>query len=274
MFGLPDKEWFVLAVFCYGLAAVYSIFVFRRGFQKDNWITYGLIVAGLACHMAAMLERGISLKRCPTNNLYEATIFLQWTMVVAYLVVGALPRLRFLGAFLAPLLLAIGVFALMPQLDPPYGAKPNFSGALSSLHKALILLSYGAFGFAAVAGLMYLMQERDLKFHKTRALLSRLPPIQRLEMVISRLLMAGFVLLTAGLVVSTLYLHQTMKVYFTTDALAVYSLGVWLLYLGMVVARWRFAQRGRRMALSAVGSFAFIMLTFWGIFLLSGIHSR
>jgi ABC-type uncharacterized transport system permease subunit len=271
---MTDRQWFLLAVVFYGAAAIYSIFVFRKGFRKDDWVNYGLIAAGLVCHMAAMVTRGFTFQRCPTNNLYEATLFLQWTMVVAYLVIGALPRLRFLGAFLAPVLLAIGVFALMPQLDPPYGAKPNFSGGLSSLHKALILLSYGAFGFAAVAGLMYLTQERDLKFHKTRALLSRLPPIQRLEIVMSRLIIAGFVLLTGGLVISALYLHQTMKVYFTADALAVYSFCVWLLYGGLVVARWRFAQRGRRMAMSAVGSFAFIMLTFWGIFLLSGIHNR
>jgi ABC-type uncharacterized transport system permease subunit len=270
---MTDRQWFSLAVVFYGVAALYSIFVFRKGFRKDNWITYALIAVGLVCHMAAMATRGMNFKRCPTNNLYEATIFLEWTMVVAYLVIGALPRLRFLGAFLAPVLLAIGVFALMPQLDPPYGAKPNFSGGLSSLHKALILLSYGAFGFAAVAGFMYLTQERDLKFHKTRALLSRLPPIQRLEIVMNRLLIAGFALLTAGLVVSAVYLHQTKGVYLTTDALAVYSICVWVLYLGMVVARWRFSQRGRRMALGAVGSFVFIMLTFWGTFLLSRIHS-
>jgi len=271
---MTDRYWFSLAVVFYGVAALYSIFVFRKGFRKDTWVSYGLIAAGLICHMAAMATRGMTFQRCPTNNLYEATLFLEWAMVAAYLVIGALPRLRFLGAFLAPVLLAIGVFALMPQLDPPYGERPNFSGGLSSLHKALILLSYGAFGFAAVAALMYLMQERDLKFHKTRALLSRLPPIQRLEIVMSRLVLAGFVLLTGGLVVSALYLRQTKGIYFTTDALAVYSACVWLLYLGMVVGRWRFSQRGRRMALGAVGSFVFIMLTFWGIFLLSAIHNR
>ena len=41
--------------------------------------------------------------------------------MAAYLVIGLLPRLRFLGAFASPVLLAIGVFALMPALDPPHG---------------------------------------------------------------------------------------------------------------------------------------------------------
>jgi hypothetical protein len=34
-----------------------------------------------------------------------------WALVAAYLVVGLLPRLRFLGAFASPVLFAVGVFA-------------------------------------------------------------------------------------------------------------------------------------------------------------------
>ena len=161
----------------------------------------------------------------------------------------------------------------MPALDPRPVGHPLFTGGWSSLHKALILLAYGAFGLSAVAGLMYLSQERDLKFHKLRALVSRLPPIQRMERVMGRLLLAGFVLLSTGLVVSAFYLKQTRDVYVTGDAQVLYSAVVWLLYLGLLVSRWRFAQRGRRFALGAIGSFAFVMLTFWGVYLLSGIHN-
>ena len=79
-------------------------------------------------------------------------------------------------------------------------------------------------------------------------------------------------LLTAGLAVSAVYLKQTHHVYFTGDPYAVYSIILWLVYLGLVVLRWRFAQRGRRFALGAIGTFVFLMLTFWGVFMLSGLH--
>jgi len=177
-----------------------------------------------------------------------------------------------LGAFASPIVFAIGVFALWPELDVR-AAHPTFTGGWSSLHKALILLSYGAFGLSSVAGIMYLTQEHDLKYHKLRAVLSLLPPIQRLEIVMGRLLVAGFVLLTAGLIVSAVYLKQTHRVYFAEDAEVVYSVLVWFIYLALLVLHWRFAQRGRRFAWGAIGSFAFIMLTFWGIYMLSGIHN-
>lgn len=261
----------MLAVVCYGVSTLYAVFLGRGGFRKDNHLNYWLLLAGAACHTVAMLKRGFSLERCPINNLYEATAFITWTIVATYVLFGWWNRLRFLGAFVSPLLLGLGVFALMPALDV-HAAGPTFTGGWSSLHKALILLACGAFGLSAVAGLMFVTQDRDLKFNKLRAALSRLPPVQQLEQVINRLLVAGFCLLTAGLVVSGIYLKQTRDVVFTSDMLAWYFVAVWLLYLGLLVSHWRFGQRGRRFALGAIGSFAFLMLTFWGVYLLSDLH--
>ena len=57
------------------------------------------------------------------------------------------------------------------------------------------------------------------------------------------------------------------------DPKIVWSVGVWLLYLSLVIMRWRFAQGGRRFALSAIGSFLFVLLTFWGTNVLSPLHN-
>jgi len=268
---LTDRNYFLVAVILFGISTVYSIFLLRKGFRQDNRTNYLLLLAAFGFQTFAMIARGFSFRRCPMNNLYDAMLVIAWTIVASYLVLGAWSRLRFLGAFASPLLLAIGVFALMPGLDV-HSTTPAFVGGWSSLHKALILLSYGAFGLGSVAGLMYLTQEHDLKHRKLRAVLSMLPPIQRLEMVIGRLLAAGFVLLTAGLLVSAGYLKQAQNVYFKLDPEVIYSVVVWLLYFALLVLHWRFAQRGRRFALGAIGSFAFLMLTFWGIYLLSPLH--
>ncbi|HXG48707.1 MAG TPA: cytochrome c biogenesis protein CcsA [Methylomirabilota bacterium] len=272
--ALTDRTLFALAVILYGLAAVYSIFSFRRGFREDNWINYGLLLLALAVHTAAMFKRGFSLARCPIHNLYEAITFVLWTIAAVYVVFGSWSRLRFLGAFAAPLLFGAGVFALMPPLDPPHGENPVFTGGWVSLHAALTLLSYGAFGLASVAALMFLTQDRDLKVRKIRAILSRMPSLQRLELVIGRLVLAGFILLTLGLASGALRLPGTVGIAaYWTDSKVVWSACVWGMYLVLLVLRWRYAHRGRRFALSAVGGFAFVLMTFWGTNLLSTIHN-
>ncbi|MGN6556210.1 MAG: cytochrome c assembly protein, partial [Verrucomicrobiota bacterium] len=110
MAWLTDRHFFLLAVIVYGLSMVYSVFLWRRGFRKDDRINYFLLLLAFALHTTAMVKRGFSFNRCPVNNLYEAITFVSWTIVAAYLVVGLFRRLRFLGAFAAPILFAIGVF--------------------------------------------------------------------------------------------------------------------------------------------------------------------
>ena len=249
---------------------VYSVFLWRKGFRQDNRVCYCLLLLAAIFHTTAMFKRGFSLERCPVNNLYEATMFVAWTMVAAYLVLGIWSRLRFLGAFASPIFFALGIFALMPGLDV-HGPKPQFSGGWLSLHVALFSLAYGAFGLSSVAGLMYLTQEHDLNFHKLRAVVSKLPPIQRLELAMGRLLFSGFVLLSAALVVSSIWFKQTYGNYFQNDPKILWSILVWFFCLGLVVMRWKFS--GRRLAWGTIGLFVFVALTFWGSSLMSPIHS-
>lgn len=250
---------------------IYSVFLWRKGFREDNRLNYILLLAGFGLHTTAMIKRGFSLNHCPVNNLYEASTFVAWTIVAAYLVLGLWQRLRFVGAFASPVLVAIGVFALMPALDPPQGPAPQFTGATESLHIALSLLAFGAFGLAAVSAVMFVTQEHNLKFNKLRAVLSLMPPLQRLEVITGRLVLTGFILLTVGLAIGgDLPRPEGVRLY--QDPKVVWSALLWALYLGLLVSRWRFAQSGRRFAIGTIGVFAFVALTFWGTSLLSPLH--
>jgi len=277
--GVPwftDRHFFLLAVVVYGVSMVYSVFLWRKGFRRDDWVNYALLLAAFGLHTTAVMTRGIHFGHCPVNNLYEAVAFVGWTIAAAYLVAGLFSKLRFLGAFAAPVLFGIGVFALMPPLDKPYAGKPDFQTSWSSIHGALVLLACGAFGLASVAGAMFLSQEHDLKFHKLRAVFSMLPPIQRLERVMTGFVAGGLMLLTAGLALSPLLIREVESQgrAYKGDPILLYSAFIWVVYAALLVMRWKFDQGGRRLAWGAVGSFAFLLLTFWGILLLSPLHNQ
>lgn len=276
MAWFTDRHLFLLAVVVYGFSLIYSVFLWRHGFRKDDRANYLLLLAAFVLHTVAMVKRGLWFDRCPVNNLYEALTFVAWAIVGSYLIAGLFSRLRFLGAFAAPIVFAIGVFALMPALDPPHAGRPEFRTDWGSIHGALILLACGAFGLSCVAGIMFLSQEHDLKFRKPRAVFSLLPPIQRLERVMSGLLIGGVSLLMTGLALTPLLIRQieSRGEKFRADPILFYSVLIWIVYLGLLVARWRFGQVGRRFAWGVVGSFAFLLLTFWGFILISPLHNR
>ena len=273
MAWFTDRQCFLLAVVFYGLSTVYSVFLWRKGFRRDEWLNYLLIAGGVALHTVAMFKRGMTLHSCPVNNLYEATTFLLWALGVACLVYSLLPRFKFLAAFSAPVLFTVGIFALMPSLDPPHGPKPEFSGALRSLHAATSLQSYGAFGLAAVAAGMFLMQRHDLKVHKLRALLSLLPSIQRLGLITFRLVAVGFVLLTIGLIAGA-QLPRPAGDRYVSDPKVLWSALIWLAYLESLVAYKFFGRTSRRFAGMVIVLFVFLLLTFWITNLYSAMHQQ
>jgi HemX protein len=267
-----DRHLFMVAVLLYGVSVLYSVFLWRKGFRRDSHVNYLLLLSGFVFHTSAMLHRGFDLNHCPITNLYEATTFVMWTVVALYLLVGIWSRLRFLGAFASPVLFGMGVFALMPNLDARAVTRPEVPGVITSVHAALMALAYGAFALSSVAAVMFLTQERNLKFHKLSAILSLMPPIQRLEAVSSRLLLGGFVLLSVGLLIGVVGLKHVNPGVYRGDPKIVWSGVVWLVYLGLVIMRWFYARGGRRFALGAIGSFVFVLLTFWGSNLLSPLH--
>jgi len=250
---------------------IYSVFLWRKGFRRDNRVNYLLLAAAFTLHTFAMFKRGFSINRCPVNNLFEATMFFAWGLTLAFLLVGLLRRFRFLGAFASPILFAIGVFALMPSLDPPHGPKPEFSGALASMHAALIMLAYGAFGLGAAAAAMFLTQQHNLKFNKLRAVLSLLPPIQRLDIVATRVVLVGFILLTIGLAAGG-HLPRPEGAIYWKDTKVLWSALLWALYAALLFSRMKFNFAGRRFAIGTIGVFVFVLLTFWGTNLLSPLH--
>jgi ABC-type uncharacterized transport system permease subunit len=259
-------------VLLYGAAVVGALLLLQRGFRTNNRVHFLVLLAAFACHTTAMTLRGLAYERCPTNTIYEATVFFSWFMAAASLTLSRWPKSKFLGAFASPVLLGLGVFALMPGLDPPHGETPIYTNGWIRLHASLVLLAYGAFGLAAAGGLMYLRQERDLKKNKLRAILSRLPSLQRLELQAAWLLVIGLALLTLGLFIGGTRIPLPTGKSFAGDPKVAWSMVVWLMYAGLLAAYWRWHQRGRRLAWGAVGLFAFVALTFWGFNLLSGVH--
>lgn len=261
---------FALAVLVYGAAALYSILVWRRGFEREERISYALVLLGFCPHTLALLARGLALHRCPVGNLFEVTAFLAWSLAVVYLLAGLWRPLRFLGALVAPVLFGLGVAALTPGLDKPTGPPLVPGHALLSLHATVTLVAYGLLGLAALAGVMFLVRERDLRNSRLRGLLARLPPLQRLAGVAWRLVQTGFALLTIGLALGGL-VPPPDGARLSGDPKVLWAALLWLLYAALVV--WR--RRGlpmRRFAWAAAGLFGFTLLTFWGASLASPLH--
>jgi len=251
-----------LAISCaFFLAGIlYAVLALTSGrYRQSSWNLLA-IAGGFIFQTAFLYARGQVHGRCPISNLSEILIFLAWAMAIIYFLFGPTYRLSLLGLFTSPL-----VFLLqLPGLIAPFDREAALARAAgrsvepwTELHVSVALLAYGAFAMACVAGVMFLVQERQIQKRELNALFYNLPPINTLTKTILRLLGLGLALLIVA--IGSAYKipggtegHSIAPLYII---LAAYSL-----LLGISVTR---GIAPRRLASLAVVAFAFPILSLW-----------
>ena len=255
-----DRLLLVISTFCFLFGFAHTMHALGARAYRHSRLNFFAILAGFVFQTTFLYFRGQQVGRCPLTNLFEVLIFLSWSMVLLYLIVGPAYRLSLLGVFTSPLVFLFQVGALLtPGIDTPrvLTGPPN---AWLELHAAISIVAYGAFALAGVAGIMYLAQERQLKTHQIHSIFYHLPPIRDLAVANSRLLFAGFVLLTVGLLAGfAIGSLQTHLVKIT------WSVGVWLLYGFILLAGKRHRVSGRQIAWLSVGALTVVLVTLSGL---------
>jgi HemX protein len=217
-----------------------------------------MILLGFVLQTAFLGLRGHALGRCPITNLFEVLVFLAWSIALIYMIIGPAYRLSLMGSFTAPLVFLLQSIALFTPLDSAQAARlaPN---AWLEFHASISLIAYGAFALACVAGIMYLVQERQLKTHELHSIFYQLPPLPNLFSVMIRLLWFGFALYSLGLL-SGFFTGEPLP--WTKVTLAV---AVWVVYATILIGPQLRSVAPRRVAAFCVGAFAAALSLLWSI---------
>jgi ABC-type uncharacterized transport system permease subunit len=261
-----DRELLVVSTLCFFLAMVRTGLSIRARNYHPAGINFFAIAVGFLFQTVFLSVRGHAIGRCPLTNLFEVFIFVAWSVTLIYLLIGPAYRLSLMGAFTAPLVFALQTFALLAPIDRAHAVIGSPSPWLE-LHASISLIAYGAFALACVAGLMYLVQERQLKRRRINSMFYYFPPLTDLFAAITRLLWLGFGLLTVGIAAG----------FFTGQPLPyvkiAWSFGVWLFYAGILFARHLGTTAPRSIAALCVLAFSAALTLLWGITFLSQTHT-
>ena len=253
-----DRQFLIISTVCFLAAVVRTAVLLRaKNFQtgRFNFFVIGL---GFIFQTAFLSMRGHALGRCPLTNLFEVFIFLAWSVALIYMLVGPAYRLSLMGAFTAPLVVLLQGFALIAPIDTPHLQKLPANSWLE-FHASISLVAYGAFALACIAGIMYLVQERQIKTHQLRSVFYHLPPLADLFAVITRLLWWGFALYTIGLV-SGFFIGQPLP-----WLQMICAIGVWVLYAAILQGRHLRRLAPKRVAALCIIGFSAALTLLWGI---------
>lgn len=260
----------VLPLFVYLLALVAYAVYFAARTPAIGRAATTLLGAGALAHTFAIGMQTMEVGHVPFAGTTQAISTFVWLLTLAYLYTETSTDERGLGIFVLPIIVAL---QLIPTLQPA-GVEPRselFESPLFWVHVSAMLFAYASFALAAVIGITYVLQFKEIKAKHLGFFYTRLPSLQMLDVMNSRVVFIGWALLTLGIVIGALWAVQAqtlvpsdarVRAMSVTDPKIFVALVSWVIYTFQLVARRAIGWRGRRSAyLSALG-FAIVLLNF------------
>ncbi len=241
---------FWVAVVLYGLASVGFLLTFLQ--NRLGWLgaARALLVLALIAHGVDIGWRGV-LRVHPAASVREALGLLAWIIAGGYLLAALRYRLELAGAILSPIVLGVLIAARLSPVGQPQADLT----LLGRIHISLATVGVGVFALATALASIYLIEERNLKKKRFDNLSFKHQdaPLEALDKLSQRLVLAGFPVFTAAVVLGITWVAQRGDTMLRPE----YPIAIitWLTYAALVAVRLGLGWRGRRTAWMAVAGF-------------------
>lgn len=263
---------FNLSLILYLVSTIsYLVFIIRH----DNWLNkcaYSLSWAAFLSHTIFFGIRCLEVTHLPLIGLFESMAFLGWTLILIFLWIESKYQFKSLGVFILPFVLFILICSSLFSKES-VEISPILKSHWFITHVGLAFLSYGAFATSFNFGIMYLLQEQQIKLKNQDVLYYQLPALEILDKLCYKSIIAGFICLTISIITGAIWANSAWGDYWSWQPKQTWSLITWLSYVGCIYARLVIGWRGRIISIWSIINFGFVLFTYLGVnLLLSGLH--
>jgi ABC-type transport system involved in cytochrome c biogenesis permease subunit len=253
--------WLRVAAALYSIGLVDSVLLLTR--QKEPFFrtALGAFCLGGLFHLVSMVELGLLQHQFPVTDIYQRLSLCAFLITVSFLFAYWKYRTASLSVFIFPLVFVLALIAALGNNDSVWSSAALKNSWLIA-HIVFSLLGYAALLFTAVAAVLYLVQEQRLKKKKLGAGTGfRLPPLGVLDDLVSSSLSLGFVFITIGIILSTVWASAEFGMKWITNPQIGISFITWGFYLVLIFFRTSAGWRGRKAALLAIAALFFSVVT-------------
>lgn len=250
---------FIFGVVAYSVAAtLYFVNLAKReGAQSAVLWAPRVQLFASAFHAVHLVMASFVTSTCPVASLPFALSLSALVMSLGHVMLAKRYGVAAIGVAIAPLAL---MFLVAAQFIGGGAHAEGLSPTLLALHVTANLLGLALFLLAGAAGAFYLFQERRLKAKKGRFVFGRLPPLDVLDTAEHRLLLAGFPLLTFGVVTGVVFMQQLAEMSTAGMLRAGLAYLTWFVVAGVLLLRAVAGWRGRRTAYGTLFGTACVLL--------------
>ncbi|HEX7050950.1 MAG TPA: cytochrome c biogenesis protein CcsA [Longimicrobiales bacterium] len=217
--------------------------------------------AAVVLHAAALAVYTIHLGEPPLVGLAPSLSALGFLIGAVVLATTVFRESRTLGVVLTPVVAILLGTALALGLAPA-GTPVAYRDAWLYVHVALSFVGYAGLTVAFAAGLVYLLQFRELKGKRFGRVFRFFPALDTLDVLGRRALAIGFPAFSLGLLIGFAWSARFQRPLSAADPKVVWGALIWLVFLAALGARAGGASRCRRGALVCVVGYAVVVFAY------------
>jgi ABC-type uncharacterized transport system permease subunit len=218
------------------------------------------VTVGFILHTGLLTVRSIETGHGPYTTTFEYYAFFSWAIVLVYLIAEIRYKIKDLGSFVIPI--AVISLAYAQVLSWYAGAAEPVIQFWLTIHRTFSFIGYAAFALTFGVGIMYIIQEGQLKSRHPGVFYYRLPSLEILDDINKKAVDIGFPLITSGLISGIIWTWQRDG-FFSLDLKRTFLMVLtWSIYgtlfLGRIIAGWR----GKRAAHFVIYGFIAIIIAY------------
>ena len=184
-----------------------------------------------------------------------------WLTVLIYWIGNYFYRLDGLQALVLP---AAAAAVLLGGLLPSVNPLPNTEYVVFKVHLVIAMLAYSLFTIASLHVLLMALLERRLHGGTLPRALSQLPPLLAMETLLFRIILAGFILLTATLATGVVFSEELFGKAAKFNHKTVFGVVSWLIFAALLWGRHVYGWRGRVAVRWTLAGFLALVLAYVG----------
>jgi len=237
------------------------------------------LLLGLVLMTVAILLRWQEAQRPPFSNMYESLMLFSWSIILIYLVLEYVYKIRVVGA-LAAILAVTALAAASFFNDAIEPLVPALQSNWLTYHVITCFIGYAAFAISAGVSAVYVVLKLKGERSPVKGGTGKEAELKKvLQSFNYESIRFGFLFLGIGIITGAVWANEAWGTYWSWDPKETWSLITWIIYAIIIHFKYvsgRFGIKDLNM-FTAVGSivgFLAVIFTYFGVnFILSGLHS-
>ena len=245
------------ATFFYIIGCIFKKNIFNKIGSFVSIVAIILNIIGFSLRWIESYKYGIG--HIPLSNLYESLVFFSLNIAIVYIYLEFRYK-NYLISATASLVafLSIAYASLSPSISNKITPLiPALKSNWLTVHVITCFFGYAGFTLSFVISILYLFSLQK----------------NSLDEINYQMVVFGFLFLTIGIITGSVWANSAWGTYWSWDPKETWSLITWLVYAVLIHARLMRNWQGKRIAYISIIGFIAILITYFGVNYLPGLHS-